>query len=53
MMTKNNLQDVMFNVKRKICHKYYVFNAEKEINFASLMLITILFSADNKIYYTV
>ena len=53
MITKNHLQDVMLNVKRKICHKGYAFSAEKEISFAILMLITILFSADNKTYYTV
>ena len=48
MITKTHLQDVILNVKRKICHKGYVFSAEKEKYFGALMLITILFSADNK-----
>ena len=50
---KNHLQDVMSNVKRKICHEDHRFITEKEITFAAILLMNILFSADNKTYYTV
>ena len=53
MITKNNLQDVILIVKSKIYHKGYVFSTETELTFAALLLITILFFADNKTYYTV
>ena len=53
MVTKNHLQDVMLNVKRKTGHEVYTISAGKEITFAAIMLMIILFSADNKTYYTV
>ena len=49
---KNHLQDVMSNVKRKICHEDPTFITEKEITFAAILLMNVLFSADNKTYYT-
>ena len=50
---KNHLQVVMSNVKRKICHEDHTFITEKEITFAAILLMNVLFSADNKTYYTV